>query len=382
MNRVRNEYNDAGWVATIEWADPSRRGGDERPKKLQLSLDYEAKKRLADKIVAERQIIPEKVVATAPMEQPPVMNVLEFVKHLGIELTPWQRIVLTAIYAGRRHNEKLRLDANQMRHVCVSRHANLGGVDAATQEALLARGTNQTRPQVETFAIFGRRGGKSMLEWLTCYYEAYSLMRTLNACDQYPLLRGNRVTIAHVSPSEMAAKNAIWERILATFHVENTVFYEAQITDKKIIIPAKAQDNLSGLEIVIECASVNAAPTLPTVKAAVLSEPEYAKAKEVHQHLRASMATFGQNALMLTFGSIVPPEERRDGKKRSWLEEEVIGAQLDGNSLGIRVPTWLANPKVPMEYLDKEFARSPEAFMYTYGAGCHDPSGGYLGSPT
>jgi hypothetical protein len=233
----------------------------------------------------------------------------------------------------------------------------------------------------ELVLVLGRRSGKSFLVSAIALYELYRLIAMGHPQARYGLMEFDQIVLLNVAKNEEQAKNAIFSKIKQT--VLSSPFFSPYIGkdtelemrfftehDRKENERREARNlNPFSGSLTLKCGSSSASGLvgltcwciiMDEVAAMAGDNPDSGLDYALYNDLKPSLATFGRDGKIMMLSNPKGPI--------GLLYDLHENRQDDPSTLIMRLPTWLSNPNIEKDFLDKEKRKDPTEFQMQYGA--------------
>ena len=233
----------------------------------------------------------------------------------------------------------------------------------------------------ELVLVLGRRSGKSFLVSAMALYELYRLISMGHPQARYGLMEFDEIVLLNVARNEEQAKKAIFSKIkqtvlaspfFAPYIGKDTElemrFYSDHDREENERRKLKGLNPFSG-SLVLRCGSSNASGLVGLTCWAIIMDEVAAMAGDnpdsgvdyaLYDDLKPSLATFGRDGKMMMLSNPKGPI--------GLLYDLHENRQDDPTTLVMRLPTWLTNPNIDIEWLESQKKKDPTEFTMQYGA--------------
>jgi hypothetical protein len=233
----------------------------------------------------------------------------------------------------------------------------------------------------ELVLVLGRRSGKSFLVSAIALYELYRLIAMGHPQSRYGLMEFDQIVLLNVAKNEEQAKNAIFSKIKQT--VLSSPFFQPFIgkdteLEMRFYTENDKRENERRLamgmnpfagSLTLKCGSSSASGLvgltcwciiMDEVAAMAGDNPDSGIDYALYNDLKPSLATFGRDGKIMMLSNPKGPI--------GLLYDLHENRQEDPSTLIMRLPTWLSNPNIEKDFLEKEKKKDPTEFQMQYGA--------------
>lgn len=323
------------------------------------------------------------------IEYPSLVDVISFAESgsflQGIELYPWQRIILKALYMKTHGNEELEFTEEEWE--LMERDLDEDNFESIKDKF---KDCNSLPIRDELVLCLGRRSFKSFLTSIIALYETYKLLCQDCPQEKYGIDRLKPIWVINVATNQEQAK-IVFDEMEAK--IRSCDFFTSRLgkcrmgemhfltnADMEMNDKLAENPNLPMVEgsVVLTSGNSNSAGLRGHAAIVVIYDEIAHFVDSSGKHSDHSIYTALQPSLQ-TFNWIDENgKKHRDGKSvlisspttRNRVFYNRYIRALDKNSGGIafKLPTWKANPNIDKEDLAEAYQSDPDAFMQEYAA--------------
>lgn len=233
----------------------------------------------------------------------------------------------------------------------------------------------------ELLMVLGRRSGKSLIVTIIALYEVYRLLCMGHPQKRYNLLDFDEIQVLNVAVNEAQAKKGIFNKLkpitLSSPYFSQRIGKDLELEIRFLTDNDKKENDrrksmgLSELDgsIICACGHSNAAGLVGSTNWAVIMDEVASMAGvtkdsgidyRLYDDLSPTIATFGSDGRIM----ILSQPKGEEGL----LYDLYMTRKLDPTMLIVQLPTWIANPSVPQDWLATQKAKNPDTYHMQYGA--------------